>query len=408
MKTAIRSSLLLSEIMDKRIKLYPTQHDFLTCEDRFTAFIGGIGSGKTYAGCVKDLQRATIPGTLGIVVAPTYAMLGDATIRTFLDLAGDAVETFNKSDSTVKIKHGGEILFRSADKPDRLRGANLHYAHIDEGGLCPPGTWEIIIGRLRADGKAGKCWVTTTPKGRNWLFRRKEEMTVFKASTKDNPYLDKEFIASLERSYTGEFARQELDGEFISLEGLVYRFDASDHVTERSSAEFALWGIAIDEGYTNPAVILLVGFDGDGRAHVAREWYERGKLQEEVVRIAASWCAEREIFTIAVDASAAGLIADLRNNGMQAEPRKGRVLDGIAAVQNMLAMQGDGRPRLTVDPSCTNTINEFESYVWKDGKDEPVKENDHALDALRYLLGGMTEETNRVQYFDDRVQISTI
>ncbi len=71
---------------------------------------------------------------------------------------------------------------------------------------------------------------------------------------------------------------------------------------------------------------------------------------------------------------------------LPADGYKGRVLDGITAVQGYLAIQGDGRPRLTVDPSCVDTINEFESYVWKPEKDEPVKENDHAMDALRYAI----------------------
>ena len=63
---------------------------------------------------------------------------------------------------------------------------------------------------------------------------------------------------------------------------------------------------------------------------------------------------------------------------------KGRVTDGIHSVQAALKVQGDGLPRLTVDPSCVNTINEFESYEWKPEKDEPKKENDHAMDTIRY------------------------
>jgi phage terminase large subunit len=73
------------------------------------------------------------------------------------------------------------------------------------------------------------------------------------------------------------------------------------------------------------------------------------------------------------------------------------VLDGIAAVQERLKVQADGLPRLTVDPSCLNTINEFESYVWKPERDEPVKENDHALDALRYGVIALVHGANRFQ-----------
>lgn len=367
-----------------------TQMDFVTCQDRFTAFIGGIGSGKTFAGCVKDMISAQEPGSLGLVVAPTYPMLRDATLRTFLEVADGAFDNFNKSEMTMHIRGGGEILFRSADNPDRLRGPNLHWAHIDEGAMCPPGTFEVIIGRLRADGRAGPCWITTTPNGRNWLYQRRDQFTIFRARTRDNPYLSPEFVSSLERSYTGEFARQELEGEFVSMEGLVYAaFREGLHVAARPDSEMTTWYLAMDEGYTNPAVILLVGEDSDGRLHIAREYYERGKLQKDVVATARAWADEHHVDMAAVDAAAAGLIADLRDVGISARPHKGRVLDGIAAVQAYLKVQGDGKARLTVDPSCVNTINEFESYIWKPDKDEPVKENDHAMDAIRYLMIGL-------------------
>jgi PBSX family phage terminase large subunit len=370
----------------KQIELSPVQMQFVRCSDRFTAFIGGIGSGKTYAGCVKDLVHGSRPGALGLVVAPTYPMLRDATLRTFHEIAGDAVENFNKAEMVARIRGGGEILFRSADNPDRLRGPNLHFCHIDEGALCPPGTWEILIGRLRADGQAGPCWITTTPNGRNWLYNRRADLRIFRARTADNPYLAPEFVESLVKAYSGEFARQELEGEFISMEGLVYpMFKQETHVMERPESEFHTWYLAMDEGYTNPAAILLIGEDSDRRLHIRREFYERGKLQKDVVAQAGAWNTEYRCSLAAVDAAAAGLIADLNDAGIYAEPRKGRVLDGITAVQALLKIQGDGRPRLSVDPGCVNTIDEFESYIWKDGKDEPVKTNDHAMDALRYF-----------------------
>jgi phage terminase large subunit len=80
---------------------------------------------------------------------------------------------------------------------------------------------------------------------------------------------------------------------------------------------------------------------------------------------------------------------------------KGRVLDGIQLVQDALKVQGDGRARLTVDPQCENLIGEFEAYRWKQSakglaKDEPTKENDHALDALRYLFGAMQSQEHFV------------
>ena len=370
------------------VKLYPKQDDFVFCDNRFTAFIGGIGSGKTYAGAVKALSHMQ-PHTLGLVVAPTYPMLRDATLRTFLELANGWVTNFHKGEMRAEVA-GGEILFRSADTPDRLRGPNISFAWIDEAALCPKQTWDVVIGRLRQHGKAGPCWVTSTPKGKNWLYERSSEMRIFKASTEDNPYLDDEFVKSLKAAYTGNFAEQELYAEFVGFEGLIYNLDTNIHVCQRPVDEMARWLVGADEGYTNPAVLLAIGIDGDGRMHIAREYYQRNQLQDQVVSAAVEMRDEFGPDYFVVDSSAAGLIAAMRVANLPAMANQSRVLDGIAKVQNRLAVAGDGRPRLTISPSCVNTIAEFESYCWKETrigvKDEPEKVNDHAMDALRYVV----------------------
>lgn len=375
------------------IELYNTQYDFVNCQDRFTAMLGGIGSGKTLAGSVKSILHAN-PKTVGLVIAPSYRMLQDATIRTFRDVNEELITSYSKSDQIITFKNGAEILFRSADEPDRLRGPNAHWAWIDEAGLCQAGTWDIVIGRLRADGSAGPCWITSTPKGRNWLYKKRDVMKVFYAPTISNPYLSKEFVASLLSSYSGEFLKQEVYGEFARFEGMIYpMFDAGMHIKRRQASEFTRWALACDEGYTNPAVILLVGIDGDERWHVVDEYHERGKLESEVVKQALAYQSKYQVEIVAVDSAAAGLIASMRDAGLPAQGAKGRVLDGIKAIQERLKLQGDGKPRLTFDPSCVSTINEFESYCWKPDKDEPVKENDHAPDALRYLEDALSKST---------------
>lgn len=325
-----------------------------------------------------------------MVTAPTYPMLRDATLRTFLDVAGDFVRDFYKSEMMVTLVNGSEILFRSTDSPDRLRGPNLSAWFGDEASLYDKDVWPIMIGRLRAGGKAGDAWLATTPKGRNWLYERQHEMTLFRARTRDNPYLDNEFVSSLEASYTGNFARQELEGEFVSFEGLVYEdFDRGKHVMDYS-AEWKRILIGVDEGYTNPAVLLVVGEDNDGRAHVIEEFYRRRVLQSDVVAEAKRLNDAYSPDVFIIDPSAAGLKADMRHAGLRVRDANNSVFEGIQLVKGRLAIAGDGRPRLTISPSCVNLMAEFESYIWKETrqsgiKDEPEKVNDHSLDALRYL-----------------------
>lgn len=377
-----------------RVELYPAQGAFVQCEDRFTSFIGGIGSGKSFAGAVKMLMLALRRRVVGVVTAPTYPMLRDATLRTYLDLARPFMADWHKSEMMLTLRNGSELLFRSADEPDRLRGPNLHAWHGDEASLYSKDVWPIMIGRLRANGQAGHAWLTTTPKGRNWLYERQAEIRLFRARTRDNPHLAPEFIASLEASYTGQFARQELEGEFVAFEGLVYdEFDRGVHV-QRRDGPWRRVVLALDEGYTNPAVILAMGEDNDGRAHVLSEFYRRRVLQGDVVGETKRLADELRPDTVVVDPSAAGLVAELHSVGVYATAANNDVFPGIQGVKGRLARAGDGRPRLTIDPACVNLLAEFESYVWKEHKttglkDEPEKANDHAMDALRYGIAAL-------------------
>lgn len=396
---------------NRRIELYSIQHDFVMCPDRFTAMVAGIGSGKSYAGAVKALMHCDKP-TVGLVVAPSYPMLRDATWRSYQEVCGDAITKFNKGEFLAHIGKA-EVLFRSADSPDRLRGPNIDWAHIDEAGLCPRQTWEIVIGRLRAHGKAGPCWITSTPKGRNWLYEIVSQLTLFRAHTRDNPYIAREFVDSLEAAYTGLFAKQELAGEFVGFEGLVYdEFDRNRHERRRTGP----WRQVImgtDEGYSNPAVHLVIGLDNDGRGHVLEEYYMRRALQADVVGAARELAHRHRVGDVFADPSAAGLIAEMQEAGLSTYPAVNAVFDGIQLVKSMLAIAGDGRPRLTFDPGCVNTIAEMESYCWKQGRsgirDEPEKANDHAMDALRYgIMGTRAIEVppEGIYVYDERVNIS--
>ena len=254
------------------------------------------------------------------------------------------------------------------------------------------------MARLREGGRAGPMWITTTPKGRNWLYECRSEMTIFQAATRDNPYLSPEFVGSLEASYTGPFARQELYGEFVAFEGLVYEeFDRAVHVAAWEGPWMRVLA-GMDEGYANPSVILVMGLDAQGRAHALDEFYQRRVLQMDVVAEAGRLRERHGIEMFYVDPSAAGLIAEMRAAGLSVMPANHDVREGIKAVKARLAKRADGRPGLTFSPSCANTISEFEGYQWKEGKDEPVKMGDHALDSLRYILLSMSQTGPRVRW----------
>jgi PBSX family phage terminase large subunit len=374
----------------------PKQRVFHASTAKFRAFIGGIGSGKTTAGVNEAIKLAIqYPGSFGVIVAPTYTMLRDSTQREFFKyLPRELIKNFNKTENHLILINGSEIIFRSADDPEKLRGPNLSWFYIDEAALCTQLAWDILIGRLRLP--PAKGFITTTPKGRNWVYVIFVEMRlgeIIRCSTREAPHASREFLRSLEETYSAEFAKQEIEGEFIALEGLVYdEFSREKHVVAFKGREWKEVIAGVDWGYTNPAVILVICFDSDLRAHVVDEFYERRKLINQIKEKAEEFSETYNISTFYCDPSEPQNIKELKLVGLKAKQADNAVLPGIQMVKSLLQVRDDGLPGLLIHPRCSSTIMEFENYSYpqeKDGrpiKEEPIKMFDHAMDALRYAL----------------------
>jgi predicted phage terminase large subunit-like protein len=214
------------------VKLHPAQQAFIKSDALFRAFCGGIGSGKSWAGAYDLLRRAK-PGRLYLVVAPTYAMLSDATFRSFVGLAEglgalDPSEVKRSAPPSVRLRTGAEVLFRSADEPDRLRGPNLSGVWLDEASLMHQDVFSIAIGRLREGGEQGWLTATFTPKGRShWTFEvfgtGRPDTHLVRCRTKDNPFLPPGFHDTVARQYTSTLADQELEGIFTDTDGVLFK-----------------------------------------------------------------------------------------------------------------------------------------------------------------------------------------
>jgi phage terminase large subunit len=266
-----------------------------------------------------------------------------------------------------------------------------------------------VMGRLREDGGAGPCWITTTPKGRNWVWRefvenRRASYALFHARTQDNPYLAAEFVDDLEQSYTGSWAAQELGGEFVAFEGLVYEQFGADNVAERADydPQRGIVEIAFDDGFAaNPRVFLFLQRDDDGSVCVFDELYHTRHLPNVCIGEAKAMLAQHAeragvteppaYFEIAVgDPSAVELIASFRQADIPARGARLEVIEGIKRVRSWVR-DGSGRARLLVHPRCANFIREMSEYSYPAGTEDkstvkPVKESDHGPDAIRYWL----------------------
>jgi PBSX family phage terminase large subunit len=401
-----------------KYKPLPKQIEFHKSGAKFRAYIGGLGSGKTKAGSVETIDfLVTNPGALFLIGAPTYKMLNDATKRTFFELLNpDMIRKYNKSDENLILKNDAEVLFRSCETSadvDKLRGPNLAGFWLDEAPYFPGEAWKVLIGRLRQDKMNLKAWITGTPRGFNWVYKTflefgklKPEYKIINASTYENTYLPQEYVKDLEESYSGQFKKQELMGEFVGHEGLVYlNFSRFKHLIKKEKIPNFVRVIAgIDFGFTNPSVCLFAGIDSDGRVYIIKEIYERRLLINEFIETIKKELKELNLTVenFYCDPSQPALIQEFNNAGLSALAANNDILPGINKVSSYFDIAGDGKARLYINERCFNTIVELETYRYSDKKEDkeeketPLKVYDHAMDALRYLINSLEKESMMV------------
>lgn len=400
------------------LRLLPKQLAFVRSTAPEVMFSGAVRGSKTYALCAKTVARASKPGAREILCRKTLSSLKGTTMKTLLEGDGQTPPVLppgtyvhNKSTNEIKIHGGGEIvclpLVNDGQQGTQQRigsysatGVNgdeatefeekdyrmlLSRASVTVPGLvkqvslsCNPGTPSHFLAKRFAPPGSG---YTVPMAGCECISTR----------THENTFLAADYIANLDRDKGTLWYRRFVEGLWCGAEGLVYdHWDRLIHIQTRKASDMVRWVVGVDDGYTNPFACLLVGVDGDGRAHVFREVYESGLLVGKRVEALRALLADMGVRadSVMVDPSSPDLIAELRNVGLSVLPAMNDVVPGINAVQGRMAVRGDGRPRLTVDPSCENLIREMETYQWKPNKpkDEPVKAHDHACDALRYLV----------------------
>ena len=372
------------------VELYGQQFDFVADPSRYVAFVAGRNSGKTFAGALKAALNCR-PGTLGLIAAPDFPMLEFGAKRAFLDTLrrnGEPFELHQQRGVVNLTRLDAEVRFATLENEGRVRGPNYAWAWVDEVEYVTDRTvWSALKGAIR-DGDNPSLFVTSTPKGGRivwdeWVANPTPQHVLYKATTRDNPYIDADdYIAGL--GYSGRFAAQEIEAEFVSFDGLVYPgFDRTRNVV---AADVTGWRtvVTVDVGTRNPTAILTVHQAGDDRVHVSREVYRRNLSSAEIVAAIREAIDGTDAETVVIDPSAAGYILELQRLGYHVTKGDHAITEGIGRLTTALA---DG---LTVDPSCTNLVAEFESYRYPDGtrteSDKPIKDHDHALDALRYAV----------------------
>ena len=205
----------------------------------------------------------------------------------------------------------------------------------------------------------------------------------------DNPGLSEETRRRYERRYAGAFYRRFVLGEWTVAQGRVYDFfTREDYVRPPPEGEAERYCISVDYGTANPCSFGLWGRYGRTWYRVAEYYYASRDsgiqlTDQEYVAALRRLAGGHRIHRIVADPSAASFITALRRENLPVCRAKNDVLSGIRLTADLLKAG-----RLVICPECADCLREIESYCWAesgDGRERVRKENDHAMDDMRYF-----------------------
>ncbi|HEX7073353.1 MAG TPA: phage terminase large subunit [Hyphomicrobiaceae bacterium] len=401
----------------------PRQAEFHRSPARYRAYIGGFGSGKTRCGCMEALVTALEhPGSLGVIARQTYPELRDTTQRTFFEecLPQELLRlsTWRRSEGHLILPNGSEVLFRYLENADEtLKSLNLSWFYIDEASEVAETVFLMLQSRLRNPIGPRRGWITSNPAGHDWMYRRfvsreaippegRQDYALIHAPTRENVHLPPGYVESLLSSYPPEWVRKYLDASFDVFEGQIFtEFDESKHVIDPLPDGIPEgWEklAGFDYGLRNPTAVVWAAVDWDGNViiydeHYQAEWPPEMHAKEILRRGKVPIYADPSVFNRGPTGEAVGNI--YHEQGVTLIPAQNDVDAGINRIHEWLS--GDP-PRLRIYRTCSNLIRELKGYRWAprrtavgDEPERPLKQDDHAVDALRYLLMARPQPTQR-------------
>lgn len=252
--------------------------------------------------------------------------------------------------------------------------------------------WNEVLSPTLIDRK-GSAMFISTPKGFNHFYdlmnmeTRDSNFKSFHYTSYDNPHIPIEEIEREKLTKPEDTFAQEYMADFRKATGLVYKeFDRDRHVTADLPSSWDDYIAGIDFGFTNPTAVIHIKVI-NGAYFITEEFYKIGRTEEQIANYVAS-CGFNRVYA---DPESPSAIEVLHTKGiatMEVIKNKDSIKNGINAIRQLFRAN-----RIRIHNSCVNLINELETYSYdedQDGKnrnENPIKEHDHALDALRYAIG---------------------
>lgn len=364
----------------------------------FVAWAFSAFSDRSFALCGKTIS--SLRRNVVTVILPVLRELGF-----------ECDEKYSKN--LIEISYGGATnrfyLFGGKDEGSAalIQGMTLAGVLLDEVTLMPRSFVEQALARCSVEGS--KLWFNCNPEHpmhwfhEEWIKKKDEKNCCYLHFTmKDNPSLTPAIIRRYEKLYSGAFYERFVLGRWVAAQGCVYPMFSQEKHVVHPPASFAKYYISCDYGTVNPSSFGLWG-ENAGKWYRIREYYFDSRAEGSQKTDSEHYAALCEladglkIEAVIVDPSAASFMECIRRDGkFTVIPAKNDVIDGIRRVSDCLK---DGK--ILFSPECKASIREFGLYRWESSssKDAVRKENDHAMDDIRYFVSTVLTQEDDIGFF---------
>lgn len=283
---------------------------------------------------------------------------------------------------------------RDESSASLIQGITFAGILLDEVALMPRSFVEQACARCSVTGS--RLWFNCNPAGpthwfyQNWILGAGARNCLrLHFTMADNPSLSPQIRARYEKLYTGVFYRRYVLGQWAQAEGRVYDFFQPEMVRPVPEGPFEKWYISCDYGTVNPTSMGLWGLQR-GVFYRVQEFYfnsreeKRQMTDEEYASALEKLAGGKPITAVIMDPSAASFIEVLRRKGWRVQKACNEVLSGIRLTSDALK-----EGRIVICEGCCDCIRELDEYVWdlsSGASDRVRKENDHAMDDMRYFV----------------------
>ncbi len=379
------------------------------CNPEYAKFDGIICDGAVRSGKTMCMSASFILWAMSCFEGRSFALCGKTIVSlrrniicelmTQMSELGMTVherKSANYADITYNRRRNRFYFFGGKDESSAslIQGMTLAGVLLDEVVLMPRSFVEQAVARCSVEGS--KLWFNCNPDNpyhwfkKEWIDKAAQKKLIYlNFHLKDNPSLSKDVVKRYYRLYSGAFFKRFILGKWTATEGLVYpMFDPEKH-TFKQNITCDRYAVSCDYGTVNPSSFGLWG-QSAGVWYRLDEYYYDSKVEgkrrtdEEHYEGLCRLIGEREIDVIVCDPSAQSFIQCIQRHGKYSViPAKNDVVWGIRLVSDCIRLG-----RIKISSRCTDAIREFSLYRWdeKAGKDCPIKENDHAMDDIRYFV----------------------